>query len=54
MTGFGIQESMDYLIRAIIKIPVIKENEDDNEENRDTVAITDKPRAIRGKQGGCC
>ena len=53
MTGFGIQESMDYLIQEIIKVTEFKENEDDN-ANRETVAISDKPRTIRGKKNGCC
>ena len=54
MTGFGIQESMDFLIREIIKVADFKENEDNNEEGRETVAISDKPRSIRGKSKGCC
>ena len=53
MTGFGIQESMEYLIQEIIKVTEFKENENDN-ENRETVAISDKPRTIRGKKNGCC
>ena len=53
MTGFGIQESMEYLIQEIIKVTEFKENEYDN-ENRETVAISDKPRTIRGKKNGCC
>ena len=53
MTGFGIQESMEYLIQEIIRVTEFKENEYDN-ENRETVAISDKPRTIRGKKNGCC
>ena len=53
MTGFGIQESMEYLIQEIIGVTEFKENENDN-ENRETVAISDKPRTIRGKKNGCC
>ena len=53
MTGFGIRESMEYLIQEIIKVTEFKENEYDN-ENRETVAISDKPRTIRGKKNGCC
>ena len=53
MTGFGIQESMEYLIQEIIGVTEFKENEYDN-ENRETVAISDKPRTIRGKKNGCC
>ena len=53
MTGFGIQESMEYLIQEIIRVTEFKENENDN-ENRETVAISDKPRTIRGKKNGCC
>ena len=53
MTGFGIRESMEYLIQEIIKVTEFKENENDN-ENRETVAISDKPRTIRGKKNGCC
>ena len=53
MTGFGIQESMEYLIQEIIKVTEFRENENDN-ENRETVAISDKPRTIRGKKNGCC
>ena len=53
MTGFGIQESMEYLIQEIIKVTEFRENEYDN-ENRETVAISDKPRTIRGKKNGCC
>jgi small GTP-binding protein len=53
MTGFGIQESMEYLINEIIKVTEFKDNEGDS-ENRETVAISDKPRTIRGKKSGCC
>ena len=53
MTGFGIQESMEYLIHEIIRVTEFRENEYDN-ENRETVAISDKPRTIRGKKNGCC
>ena len=53
MTGFGIQESMEYLIQEIINVTEFRENEYDN-ENRETVAISDKPRTIRGKKNGCC
>ena len=53
MTGFGIQESMEYLIQEIIRVTEFRENEYDN-ENRETVAISDKPRTIRGKKNGCC
>ena len=53
MTGFGIQESMEYLIQEIIRVTEFKENEYDN-ENRETVAISDRPRTIRGKKNGCC
>ena len=53
MTGFGIQESMEYLIQEIIKVTEFRENEYDN-ENREPVAISDKPRTIRGKKNGCC
>ena len=53
MTGFGIQESMEYLIQEIIKVTEFRENENVN-ENRETVAISDKPRTIRGKKNGCC
>ena len=54
MNGYGIQESMEYLIREIINVTEFKENEENNGNNRETVAITDQPRPIRGKQGGCC
>ena len=53
MTGFGIQESMEYLINEIIKVTEFKDNEGFS-ENRETVAISDKPRTIRGKKSGCC
>ena len=54
MNGYGIQESMEYLIREIINVTEFKENEENNGNNRETVAINDQPRPIRGKQGGCC
>ena len=54
MTGFGIQESMEYLINEIIKVTEFKENEEDDENNRETIAINNKPRAIRGNKSGCC
>ena len=54
MTGFGIQESMDFLINEIIKVTEFKENEEENNINRETVALSDKPRTIRGNKSGCC
>ncbi len=54
MTGFGIQESMEYLINEIIKVTEFKENEEDDENNRETIAISNKPRTIRGNKSGCC
>ena len=54
MNGYGIQTSMDYLIDEIIKVTVFNDEEENDDENRDTVAINDKPRSIRGQKGGCC
>ena len=54
LNGFGIQESMKYLINEIIKQNDFGENGDNNGNNRETIAIDDKPRIIRGKSNGCC
>ena len=54
LNGFGIQESMEYLINEIIKLNELGEINDNNGDNRETIAIDDKPRIIRGKSNGCC
>ena len=54
LNGFGIQESMEYLINEIIKLSDLGEINDNNGDNRETIAIDDKPRIIRGKSNGCC
>ena len=54
MNGYGIKESMEYLIDEIIKITDFTDEQENDEENRDTVAINDRPRSIRGQKGGCC
>ena len=54
LNGFGIQKSMEYLINEIIKQNDFGENGDNNGNNRETIAIDDKPRIIRGKSNGCC
>ena len=54
MNGYGIKESMEYLIDEIIKLTDFYEEGENDEENRDTVAINDRPRSIRGQKGGCC
>jgi small GTP-binding protein len=54
MTGYGIQQSMAYLINEIIKVTEFNDDELNDDDNRDTVAINDKPRTIRGQKGGCC
>ena len=54
LNGFGIQESMEYLINEIIKLNDLGEINDNNDDNRETIAIDDKPRIIRGKSNGCC
>ena len=54
MTGYNIQESMEFLINEIIKVTEFKEEGEENNENNDNVVINDGPRAIRGKKSGCC
>ena len=54
MTGYNIQESMEFLINEIIKVNDFTDKDDDNGDNRPTIAINDKPRMIRGKSNGCC
>ena len=49
MTGYNIQESMEFLINEIIKVAEFKEEGEENNENNDNVVINDGPRAIRGK-----
>ena len=52
MTGYGIQDCMDYLIKEIIKVTEFKDDKD-NGNNEDNIDI-EEPRTIRGKKGGCC
>ena len=54
LTGYGIEESMEFLINEIIKVNDFTDKDDDNGDNRPTIAINDKPRMIRGKSNGCC
>ena len=53
LNGYGIQESMEFLINEIIKVTDFDENESDD-GGRDTIDINDEPRTIRGKNNGCC
>ena len=53
LNGFGIKESMDFLINEIIQVTDFSDIETD-ENNRDTIDISDEPRSIRGKNNGCC
>ena len=53
LNGFGIKESMDFLINEIIKVTDFSDIETD-ENNRDTIDISDEPRSIRGKNSECC
>ena len=45
---------MEFLINEIIKVNDFTDKDDDNGDNRPTIAINDKPRMIRGKSSGCC
>ena len=37
----------------IIKVNEFKEKDEDNEDNRDTIEISDEPRIIKGKMNSC-
>ena len=53
LNGYGIKESMDFLINEIIKVTNFDDFETE-ENNGDTLDISDEPRSIRGKNSGCC
>ena len=53
LNGYGIKESMEFLINEIIKVTDFDDIETE-ENNRDTIDISDEPRSIRGKNSGCC
>ena len=53
LNGYGIKESMDFLINEIIKVTDFNDIESD-ENGRDTIDIGEEPRSIRGKNSGCC
>jgi len=53
LNGYGIKESMEFLINEIIKVTNFDDFETE-ENNGDTLDISDEPRSIRGKNSGCC
>ena len=53
LNGYGIKESMEFLINEIIKVTDFSDIESD-ENNRENIDISDEPRSIRGKNNGCC
>ena len=54
VTGYGIDEAMDYLIKEIIEEFNLN-NIIMNESIRETIALTNKSnKAIRGRNDGCC
>ena len=56
LNGYGVEESMNYLINEIIKINNYKEIYEEEEESmRQTIGISEKPHySIRGNKNGCC
>ena len=55
MNGYGVEESMNYLIREIINATNFNEVYDEEESVRETIALSQQPHySIRGNKSNCC
>lgn len=56
MTGYGVEESMNFLIKEIIKATTnYNEMFDEEESIRETIALSEKPHySVRGSKNKCC
>lgn len=55
MTGYGIENAMNFLIKEIISLNNFNENFDEEESIRETIALSEKPHySIRANRNKCC
>ena len=55
LNGYGVEESMNYLIREIINATNFNEVYDEEESVRETIALNQQPHySIRGNKSNCC
>ena len=55
MNGYGVEESMNYLIKEIIKVSNFNEVYEEEESVRETIALSQQPHySVRGNKNKCC
>ena len=55
LNGYGINESMNYLVNEIAKFISFNDEGEDEESKRDTIALSEKPHlSLRAKKKKCC
>jgi len=55
MTGYGIEDAMNFLIKEIIRLNNFNENFEEEESIRETIALSEKPHySIRSNRNKCC
>ena len=55
MKGYGIEDSMNYLINEIINMNNLNDAYEEEENLRETIALSEKPHHnSRAKKGNCC
>ena len=55
LNGYGINESMNYLVNEIAKFINFNDEGEDEESKRDTIALNEKPHlSLRAKKKNCC
>ena len=55
LNGYGINESMSYLVNEIAKFINFNDEGEDEESKRDTIALNEKPHlSLRAKKKKCC
>ena len=55
LNGYGINESMNYLVNEIAKFISFNDEGEDEESKRDTIALNEKPHlSLRAKKKKCC
>ena len=55
LNGYGVEESLNHLIKEIINVNNFKEVYEEEESIRETIGISDKPHySVRGNKSNCC
>ena len=55
MKGYGVEESMSYLIKEILKVSNFREVYEEEESIRETITLNEKPHySVRGNKSKCC